>query len=307
MKKIITSLLLLTWLLGACSTTNTPPVETEAIQPSAQTSPEVAPVETESVVRVREAVLSEFENSVLVKVSASDEFVAATQGISILAGGGIETGDDGRARLDLLPEGTIVRVGPSSSFTLPEMTDENGEPKTTLELLFGKVFILLNGGSLDVKTASGVASVRGSVLSVTYNPVTNRVEAVCLEGHCALEDEEGNEVELEEGEKSYIEDNEEPVDPEEINSEEIQDWLDESPELYEFMDELPNPEDYPAPEEGWTDWSDWSDSYDWSEFTDGEYPTPEEATMEPESVPTDAPTDEPAAGDPAPTDEPTGP
>jgi hypothetical protein len=80
---------------------------------------------------------------------------------------------------------------------------------------------------------------------VQYDPEKNRVEAACLEGHCALEDENGDEVELIEGQSSFVEGDEDPSDPEMIDSEDIQDWLDENPELSEFMDELPDPEDYP--------------------------------------------------------------
>ena len=253
MKKITTALLLFTLLLGACSNSSTTP-ESAATQNPAPTAIAAATdsvatesVAIESTVPAREAVISEIENTVSARTSPNADPAPASIGMSIGIGGGIETGSDGRARIDLRPDGTIIRVGPNSSFTVPELIEVNGEPKTTIELFFGKIYILLNGGSLEVKTPTGIASVRGSVLSVQYDPETKRVEASCLEGHCTLENEEGVEVELIEGEESSIDFGELPLDPEQIDSAEIQDWLDEIPEMHDFFDELPNPEDFPEP------------------------------------------------------------
>ncbi|MEN9563232.1 MAG: FecR protein, partial [Chloroflexota bacterium] len=173
----------------------------------------------------------------------------AESGFVIQTGGALQTGADGRARLDLKPEGTIVRVAPNSAFTLPQITEENGEPKTTLSLLFGKIFVLLNGGSLDVETPSGVASVRGSLLSVSVDPASNRLQAVCLEGHCALTNGNGDSQELEEGQSAYVDENGELFELDEIDQDEIQDWIDEAPELGEFLEELPDPENFPEIEE----------------------------------------------------------
>lgn len=242
MKKLTASLLLLTLLLVACSSTPTTP-ETDATE-----SPAVESTATENNDQLetsREALLSEIENDVTAKIESSSEFSSASVGMVIPIGGTIQTGDDSRAKLSLSPENTIVRVGPNSSFTLSQMNDENGEPKTTLQLLFGKIFILLNGGSLEVQTPSGVASVRGSLLSVEYDAETNRVRASCLEGFCSLENENGEEVEMTEGESAFIDEAGEMSEVGEMDQDEVQDWLEENPELDEFMDELPNPEDYP--------------------------------------------------------------
>lgn len=296
MKKLLSAFLFLTVLLGACSN-GAVPAEIESTQNLVQTETATnAPaatefIATEPVVLARVAVLSEFENTVIARESSSQEYSAAIINMNLLATGSVETGEDGRARINLLPEGTIVRVAPNSLFTIPELTVENGEPKTVIELFFGKVFILLNGGSLEVQTPSGVASVRGSLLSVEFNPEKNRVEAVCLEGHCALKDEDGEEVELIEGESSFIEGEEPPSEPEPIDREDIEDWLEESPELEEFIEELPNPEDFPE---------------DFDESSNSECPPDavcEEAlTEEPIEQPTEEPIEEPVE---EPTEEPT--
>ena len=250
MKKLSSTLLLFTLLLGACSggSTSTESAATQRPVPTktaANVPATTMPKATETAVPAREAVVSKIKNDVSARVLSSKDFAPASIGMSILPSGGVETGVDGRARLDLLSEGTIVRVGPNSSFTIPEITVKNGQPKTTIELLFGKVFILLKGGSLDVKTSTGVASVRGSLMRVEYDPEKKLLKASCLEGHCSLKSEDGDIVELVEGEFTYIEGGSPPIDPVLIDSDEIQEWLDEVPELSDFLDELPNPDDYP--------------------------------------------------------------
>lgn len=254
MKKISSTILLFTLLLSACSggaVTESAATQAPAATESAANSQATAlPKATEVAAPVREAALSEFEGEVSARAMSSDKFTPAVLGMSILSGGGVETGAEGRARLDLLPEGTIVRVGPNSSFTIPEMVVENGQPKTTIELLFGKVYILLNGGSLDVKTSTGVASVRGSLMRVEYDPETKSLKASCLEGHCSLKNEKGETVDLVAGEFTYIEGDFPPIDPMLIDSEEIQEWLDEVSELDDFLDELPDPNDYPETDNG---------------------------------------------------------
>lgn len=288
MKKIYSALLVLTFLLGACTTT-TPVSDT----PSATD----LPAATESASSVREAVLSQVENTVSARKTSLDELITAEQGMSILESGSVETGEDGRVRVDLMPEGTIVRVGPNSAFSLPKLTEEEGEPKTTVELLFGKVFILLKGGTLSVETPSGTASVRGSLLSVEYDPETQRISAACMEGDCVLQGEQGEEIEIPEGEESFIEDDEFPVDPYPMDQDEVQDWLDENPDLDEFMLELPDPEDYPdLPEDFDGDMEDW-ETGEGEGFEDGTPPPFEEEEPEEEEPSDDEPSEDEGSGD----------
>lgn len=229
MKKIISSLLLLTLFLLACSPTDATPEPVEVEVTAAGNSD---PVETS-----REAILSEIENEVVVESSP------ASVGMVISVGQTVQTSENSRAKLTLLPEGTIVRIAPNSSFTLSQIDQQNGEPKTTLELFFGKVFVLLKGGSLDVQTPSGIASVRGSLLSVQYNPQTNKVRASCLEGFCSLENEAGEEIKFTENQSVFIDADGHLSQIGEIDQDEIEEWVEFS-ELEEFMEELPNPEDY---------------------------------------------------------------
>lgn len=246
MKKTCALLLLTLWL-GACASgsDSAPADSTESAAPA-----ESSPAENnDQAPAAREAVLSEFENEVSVRTNSDGEFIPAEVGFLIQKGGGLQTGENGRARLELNPEGTVVRVAPNSAFTLPQISGIDGEPKTTLSLFFGKIFVLLKGGSLDVQTPSGVASVRGSLLSVSYNPSNGRVQAACLEGHCALAKGDGGEFVLEEGDSAYLDETGDFTEFDGIDQDEIGDWLDEVPELGEFMDEIPDPENYPEFEE----------------------------------------------------------
>lgn len=253
MSRQLSSLLLLTLWLGACTSS---PATTQAVLeaatpvPAESTPAESTPAEnSDPAPAAREAVLSEFEHQVTVKTSLDGEFIPAEKGFVLQQGGVLQTGETGRARLDLNPEGTIVRVAPNTAFTLPELTQTDGEPKTSIELFFGKVFVLLNGGSLNVETPSGVASVRGSLLSVSYNPATKRVQAACLEGHCGIVNEDGEVVDLVEGESAYVDENGDIFELDGIDQDEIQEWLEEAPELDEFLSELPDPQEYPEFEE----------------------------------------------------------
>ncbi len=257
MKKLAITFLLLTIFLGACSPGSVATEPAVVSQEPAETEPPVAEIEptatkpapTNTAEPSREATISEINNEVMARILSTNDFAPASVGTSILPTGGVETGVDGRARLDLLPEGTIVRVGPNSSFTVPQIVEENGQPKTVIELLFGEIYILLNGGSLEVETPSGVASVRGSLMRVEYDTEKKMLKASCLEGHCSLKNENGDEVDLVAGQATYIEGNFPPIDPILIDSSEIKEWLAEIPELGDFLSPLPNPSDYPDPDD----------------------------------------------------------
>ncbi len=129
------------------------------------------------------AALKELTGTVDIKQPGAGNFSTASVGMTLRQNGSIQTGDDGRARLDL-STGTIIRVSPSSDFTLVSNQPSSGSLSTQLNLTLGRIFIILEGGSLNVNTPSGVASVRGSYLSVYVDPNTLNVYVTCLEGDC---------------------------------------------------------------------------------------------------------------------------
>ncbi|HUH98818.1 MAG TPA: FecR family protein [Anaerolineales bacterium] len=182
------------------------------------------------------ATVKELTGSVTIKQPGAASFSPASPGMELQVNGSIQTGDDGRVRLDL-STGTIIRVAPSSLFTLTANQPSNGSLSTKLSLSLGGLFVILNGGSASVNTPSGVASVRGSYLSVFVDPSTQTVVVTCLEGQCGAGNSAGNtdfgtgqEVTLfscTAGQCSVP--NVGPMTPEEF-----QNWLDNNPDLQQI-------------------------------------------------------------------------
>lgn len=146
------------------------------------------------------ASLSEVTGLVEMKQAQQASFESAVSGSTLNPNGQVQTGDDGRARLDL-SSGTIIRVAPASLFTLTSNEEVEGGLLTKIELEIGKVFIILNGGQADVQTPSGVASVRGSYLKVEIDPVTGDIYITCLEGTCSATNPNGEQIIFTNGQK----------------------------------------------------------------------------------------------------------
>lgn len=95
------------------------------------------------------------------------------------------THEDGRARLDLSNK-TLIRIGPLTAFTLLSLEERDGSAYTLIDLNVGDLWIILNGGSLDVETPAGLASVRGSFMHVHVASGSGAVFVSCLEGLCQV-------------------------------------------------------------------------------------------------------------------------
>jgi hypothetical protein len=187
------------------------------------------------------AALSELSGRVDTKLVGDETFAPASADTILEVNGQIQTGDDGRVRLDL-STGTIIRVAPSSLFTLTSNDEVEGGLATKLRLDIGKIFIILNGGRADVETPSGVASVRGSYMKVEVDPETLDIYVTCLEGDCSASNPAGT-VNFTDGQKvilfhrdpvtgNWTAPNAEPMTPEEF-----QEWLDENPEARELFEQ----------------------------------------------------------------------
>jgi len=146
------------------------------------------------------ASLSELKGLVEMKQAGQEAFAPASPESTLEANGQIQTGDDGRVRLDL-SSGTIIRVSPSSFFTLTSNDEVEGGLLTKIKLETGKIFIILNGGQTDVETPSGVASVRGSYLKVEVDPITKDIYLTCLEGTCSATNPNGEQIIFTNGQK----------------------------------------------------------------------------------------------------------
>ncbi len=318
MKKNITFLLLCALLISACSSASP---SADAVQSTSaplgnnQVNPQsTADSSVNQQAPARRAAITEIQNDVQVILNAGENPTTAEIGLFVPVGGTVQTGNDSRARLDLLPEGTIVRVGSNSTFIVTSVEIVDGKPKTTLSLLAGKIWVLLAGGELAVETESGVASVRGSLLSVEYDPETDEFNVSCLEGHCGVsdgDDEDGDgvedEVDLTEGEYVSVGDDGDYSEVEDIPEDELEEWVNENPEYDEFFDGevpdwVPEPDDDYEPFDGWTD----PDEFIYpDELYDPEYYYDPYATEEPYITEEPYATEEPyTTEEPAPTDEP---
>ena len=182
--------------------------------------------------------LSELSGTVNGKQADEADFHPVAAGEVLQVNGQVQTGEDGRVRIDL-SSGTILRVVPSSLFTLISNEPVEGGLATKLKLELGRVFIILNGGSLDVETPSGVASVRGSYMMVEIDPVTQNIIVTCLEGDCSADG-----LDFTDGQKAtlfYYDPATGEYRPpllEDMNEEDFQKWLDANPEARQILDEV---------------------------------------------------------------------
>lgn len=238
-----TLLLTLTLILASCGPTPPPPsTEVGAAVEEPTSVPMVVPVNTRPTASPaptssRSATFAELENIVEARPAPADEYAPASIGLTLFAGGAARTGDDGRARLDLAPDATILRLAPNTIFTLSELKERDDGPFTILKLFIGNIYIILSGGELQVETPSGLASVRGSMMGVSYDPNTGAMTATCLEGHCSLRTKD-RVVELIAGQAADIRDGILVRVPRLITDGELLDWFEFTPELEDLRDRL---------------------------------------------------------------------
>lgn len=174
------------------------------------------------------AVMSELEGFVEFKEVANADFIAAKNGDTLYLTGQVQTSNDGRTRLTF-SDGAIIRLGPSSMFTFEAVVGSGEKDTTKIKLDWGSLFIILQGGALDVDTQSGVASVTGSYMEVRIDPVTGDVIITCLEGVCEVETEGGT-VTITAGQSATIKSEDLPPEVGEMTDEDILRWLQNNPE-----------------------------------------------------------------------------
>lgn len=140
-----------------------------------------APAASEPTARV-----SEVAGLVEIMNPGQETFSAAPEGASLEVAGQLRSGSESQARLELA-SGTIVRIAPETLLTLDTNAEGASGWLTHLTLAAGQVWVVLDGGQLEVETPSGTASVRGSYMSVWVDPLTSDVWVTCLEGWCQAE------------------------------------------------------------------------------------------------------------------------
>ena len=136
------------------------------------------------------ATVGSIEGAVEAQLPPKTVFDRVKQGLKLKVQTVVKTLEDGKVRLDL-SDGTIVRIAPSSLFTLLANQARALTPFTQVKLDLGKIWIVLHGGSFRVDTPAGLATVRGSMMSVEVVPGSNVVIVTCLEGNCDVENDAG--------------------------------------------------------------------------------------------------------------------
>lgn len=196
MKKHLPLMLAFMLALTGCVPATTTPLPSVS-QPTEETklititpTPTNEPNTEEPTDSTLNATLNEVEGNVEAKNIEEIDFSTAADGRTIEEEGQVRTLEDGYTRVDL-STGTLIRMAPHSYFTLLENQPKDEGLFTRIKLEIGQIWVVLNGGSLEVTTPSGEASVRGSYMMVEINPETKEVIITCLEGNCTLKNPAG--------------------------------------------------------------------------------------------------------------------
>ena len=200
------------------------------------------------------AELQELEGSVEAKTDSNVEFSIAQNGTLLSELGEVRTLEDGYARVNL-SSGSLVRMAPLSHFTLVSNEPKDESLLTQLKLEAGQLWVVLNGGSVEIETPSGVAAVRGSYMMVEVDPETREAFISCLEGQCSLENAAGI-IQLVNGQRARLKLPEAGVDfelpeIEKMDERDFAKWLSLVPEAQEIFPLLEK--------EGVLPWKNWKD------------------------------------------------
>lgn len=237
-KPALTTLLAASLLLTACGGGNNPPTDSGnsgANNPTSSTS-------STTTGSTRTAQISELRNSVEARQTTTIDWGAAADGQEINAGGGVRTGDESRVRIDT-SDNSIIRIGANTEFQLLEFSPQAENPVTRMQLDEGQVWAqvtkALGTGTFEVETPAGVATVRGSLMSVAFDAAVGQLAVTCLEGECELRDRAQNAVQLAAGDAADILGvGQGPGAVRRINRLELQGWIDNFPEAGEIARRL---------------------------------------------------------------------
>lgn len=137
------------------------------------------------------AILLEVEGRVKVKQPNSSSFVDGENGMILREGAQVVTEINGRAKIEF-NEDHYSRMGPNTIFIFNSVGEQSGDFFANISLEIGEIWLIIKGGTIDVDTEVGLASVRGSYMSVSVDPVTGTERLTCLEGTCVVSNQAGS-------------------------------------------------------------------------------------------------------------------
>ncbi len=236
-KRLLSILMPFVFLLAACSSTPSANNATQAATPAPVQPNNANQVGTSMPIPVTggslTAKLSEITGRVLAREAPDSSFAESTPGYVLRALGQVQTQIDGKVRLDF-PTGTLLRLGPSTLFTMQPAQESSQGLVVRVQLAIGRLWIILRGGSLQVQTKSGVAAVLGSLMSVDYDAASGETRITCLEGHCSLSDQVGT-VEITTGQTAQVLEPNQPVQVGQMTIQDYQDWQNNNPEASAYV------------------------------------------------------------------------
>ncbi len=181
------------------------------------------------------AALSELTGIVQVRDTAQSPYVQVNDGFQLKQNMLLQTKEQSRVRLTL-STGSIIRLGQLTIFSLESQTPATPQGGLlSIGLQAGKIWIVLKGGSLNVTSPAGLASVRGSYMSVWAEP--NRITITCLEGKCAFKNTAGS-VNMTSGQKVIWPNATNTLTVEKMDQADVQDWLDNVPEAAQIIAQI---------------------------------------------------------------------
>ncbi|MBN1305307.1 MAG: DUF3048 C-terminal domain-containing protein [Anaerolineales bacterium] len=195
------------------------------------------PDETAPTLDPFHATIIELQGDVRTRQPYQNEFSPAEPGMRLEVEGLIRTMLDGRARLDL-SSGTTIRIAPSTTVQILDNQISQYGLSTRLRLELGKLWIILNGGTLEVETPSGLASVRGSYMSVELL-ADGEITITCLEGNCRLGNSTG-EVNITNGQTATITSPQISPIAGAMSPGQFDEWQQENPEAKDLVEEQRN-------------------------------------------------------------------
>jgi len=241
-QRLLITLLTASLLMTACSGGNGSSNNNSGNNGENLITPGTSSTSTPSAGSTRTAQISELHNDVEARQTTAIDWGVAAEGQQINAGGGVRTGNASRVRIDTSDK-SLIRIGANTEFQLLEFSPQTENPVTRLQLDAGQVWVqvteALGTGSFEVETPAGVATVRGSLMSVAFDRDAGQLAVTCLEGECELRDRAQNAVRLTAGEASEILGiGQGPGAVRRINRLELQGWIDNFPEAGEIARRL---------------------------------------------------------------------
>jgi len=174
--------------------------------------------------------VTEVEGNVRYKNPDMDEMAKIEIGTQLQKGCIIYSFSDSRAKIQLNQDSSII-IAPNSQYVIKEITEDSEGQEISLELVEGQVFIAVDEdtfiGHVDVNTPYGVASIRGSRMSVLIEAA--QAVVTCLYGNCSAKNAAGETAIGQAGQAAMSAQDAAPPDSTPMAAGQVNDWFANDP------------------------------------------------------------------------------